>query len=620
MEKEVKIKHWHIGHTVKGIALRISEMNGNLFFLLLFGYHVLVIFQGLDFNDEGFHAAFYQQIFSDPESVKFGFWMWLTGIIGGTFMKLFPFLGLWGIRFAGAVITTATIIISYNLLKKHLHTGYLRISMVLLSLFINGDAKTLYYNNLSAFFYFLVAYFLYRGLKESNKTMMFFAGFFVCLNIFTRIPNLLGVGMAVLIFYYGYITHSRFKDQLLKLGVFIAGIVFSALVVFSAMKYLGHLPYFLESVKMIFSSSQEAKQADGIGGAYGIFRLLTRNLGEYGRALRAVFLVVVLIVFIGMVNYAARRSVKTGKWAVPVFGSLVIAALVLLIARGWLDDYRLLLLFTGIGLTAGLQLFNKSKTPGFKLLVSIGLLILLIHPFGSSEGIHTVGIYSLWICFPVAIDAVSAVQWLNFNFRMDTTGSLFSVKAGLSPGQLRAIRIISICLIGLACMYNVLLYPYLCDQHSRVDMTHPVNNTHMRGIFTSAGRATALNELLLASGQYVKPNDYVLAYDCMPMYHYMTETKSYVRNPCIWFYSNNLFLTELQYAESHKKNLPVVVRQNIKTTGDGSSLPETAPAELYSQLKRNQGKNTYLNDFIKRHNYREVWSNQAFSIFIPPGK
>src|SRR5580692_1672648 len=85
----------------KRIGIWLSGMNIYIFFLFIFIYHVLVIFQGIDFNDEGFHLAFYQQIFNNPESVQYAFWGWLSGIVGGTFMKLFPYLGIWGIRLLG---------------------------------------------------------------------------------------------------------------------------------------------------------------------------------------------------------------------------------------------------------------------------------------------------------------------------------------------------------------------------------------------------------------------------------------------------------------------------------------------------------------------------------------
>jgi hypothetical protein len=163
----------------------------------------------------------------------------------------------------------------------------------------------------------------------------------------------------------------------------------------------------------------------------------------------------------------------------------------------------------------------------------------------------------------------------------------------------------------------VINYPYLCDRHSRLEMRYSVDNKFMKGVFTSKGRADALDDLLKASARYVKPDDVVLAYDCMPMYHFMTQTKSYVRNPCIWFYTTYLFREEMKWAEAHQSGLPVIVRQLVKTTGDGSGWPEVRPAEDYLHFKRTQGKNQILDDFIKRHQYREVWNNGIFTILVP---
>src|SRR6516225_1444083 len=144
--QEIKGYNWtaRIGDWLNSLDIR-------LYFLFIFIFHLLVIFQGLVFNDEGFHLAFYQQIFSDPESVQYAFWGWLTGMIGGIFMKLFPYLGMFGIRLLGSIISTLTIILAYNLLKRYLDKVYLMVGLVMLSLFINEDAKNLYYNNLSAF-------------------------------------------------------------------------------------------------------------------------------------------------------------------------------------------------------------------------------------------------------------------------------------------------------------------------------------------------------------------------------------------------------------------------------------------------------------------------------------
>jgi hypothetical protein len=602
---------------LQAAAGRLTGMPANLFFLLIFVYHVLVIFQGLDFNDEGFHVAFYQQIFNNPESVQYAFWSWLCGIVGGLFMKLFPLLGIWGIRLLGAIVSTATIIIAYNLLKRYLHNGYLKVSLIMLSLFINEDAKNLYYNNFSAFLYFAVAWFIFTGLRNRKLWMLFAGGFFVGLNIFSRLPNVLGVGMILALFYYGYLTRKRIKEIAMESALFLAGTLSACLLVFMVMKALGHLDYFIESVRMVTALSKGATKDDGLDGAYGMVNMLKTNLFDYLRGLKFVILAGIPVLLLGILNLAVRDRNNGIKKVVNTFGYAVSLGALALACAGWFNAFRLTGLFTGISLLSALVLIDRRAALDYKLLTFTGGLIFLIHPFGSASGTATVVVYSMWLSFPIAMDYLARLNWINLDLRMDSQAGRIELKTGLSRNTLRNIRLVFICVVSIACLYNVIRYPYLCDRHSRWEMRYSVNNRFMKWVFTSKGRAETLDDLLKASAQYVKPNDIVLAYDCMPMYHYMTETRSYVRNPCIWFYTTGLFRTELAYAESHQSRLPVIVRQLIKTTGDGSAWPETRPAENYLFYSRTRAKNNILNDFIIRHHYKEVWNNGNFSILIP---
>ncbi len=614
-----EIRHIEInrsGNFMQTIGSRLTGMNVYIFFLFIFIYHVLVIFQGIDFNDEGFHLAFYQQIFNNPESVQYAFWGWLSGMVGGTFMKLFPYLGAWGIRLLGAIVSTATIIIAYNLLKKYVHNGYLKVSMIMLTFFINEDAKNLYYNNLSAFLYFTTAYFIFIGLRDNRRWMIFAAGFFIGLNIFTRLPNLLGIGLIVSIFYYGFLERKTIGFIATRSCFLLAGTGFACLAVFSLMKAIHHYTYFIESIKMISTSSQGAKKDDGLDGAYGITNLIKINFDDYKSALRFLAMISLPVLAVGFMTYLTRYRFKKYRLVLRIFNYVIVLGAFLLAITGWFTAFRLLELFTGISLISVLVLIEKKANPDLKLLTLIGGLVLLIHPFGSSAGIATVVVYSMWIAFPVAIDYITRLQWVNLNLRINSSDGSTSLESSFPSEKFRNLKWVLICVVSLGCLYNVIKYPYLCDYHKRWEMRYPVDNKFMRGIYTSRGRSDVLNDLLQASSKYIKPNDIVLAYDCMPLYHFMTETRSYVRNPCIWFYTTELFRNELNFAESHQDRLPAIVRQLIKTTGEGDAWPELKPAEDYLRFKRTQSKNNILNDFISRHHYKEVWNNGDFTIMI----
>ena len=160
-------------------ATLLERMNPRLFFFLLFIYQVIFIFQGVDLSDEGFYATFYQQIYKNPEATQYNFMFWFSGIVGGAFDYVFGWLGIWGMRFAGVIVTTSTIIVTYNLLKKYLNPGYLKLGLLMVLLFINNNLKEIHYNDLSALFNMLAILYLFTGLKEDKLWKIFLGGLFV---------------------------------------------------------------------------------------------------------------------------------------------------------------------------------------------------------------------------------------------------------------------------------------------------------------------------------------------------------------------------------------------------------------------------------------------------------
>ena len=228
----------------------LEKINAKAFFLFLFLFQVLFIFQGIDLSDEGFYATFYQQVFTQPETAQYNFMFWFSGIIGGGFNYLFPGLGLWGIRLAGVLVTTGTIIITYNLLKKYMNQGHLKAGLLLVLLFVNNNLKEFHYNNLSAFLNMLIIYFLFLGLKENKMSKIFLSGLFLSVSTFSRIPNILCAGLALAIFYYGYHHKNNLKKQVSQLLVFGAGFVFMTALLLGFMQMIGHLEIFINSLKL----------------------------------------------------------------------------------------------------------------------------------------------------------------------------------------------------------------------------------------------------------------------------------------------------------------------------------------------------------------------------------
>ncbi|MDP4260901.1 MAG: glycosyltransferase family 39 protein [Bacteroidota bacterium] len=589
----------------------MEKMNVKVFFFLLFLFQVIFIFQGIDLSDEGFYATFYQRIYNQPETAQYNFMFWFSGIVGGAFVKVFPFLGLWGIRFAGVLVTTGTIIITYNLLKKYLDTGYLKLSLLIVVLFINNNLKELHYNDLSALLNMITIFFLFRGLKEDKMGKLFLGGLFVSLSTFTRLPNILCLGLALAIFFYGHHVKNSFKKQLNQLLVFGGGFVFMTAVILVLMKLIGHLDIFFNSIRLLSKMGSGGEES-----FYGPMVLIKNFVVAYTGTLKyAAFILLVSVIATLFANFV-RNHPAYRKWAVDLVKYGIILLLFLLLLEGRIQRETILYFFTGLTLIiTALILFTKTGID-IKLLSLMGLFILLTYPFSSSAGLFTVGIYSLWLSFPIAMDYLFSINSFDSQFTLSRTHAMDKAGFIITGPQLGEIRnyIVVVCIFG--CLVYTYRYPFF-DRHDRLRMTHSINNKYLKGILTTKERASAMNELLEESAKYLKPNDYMLSYQCMPMLNYITDTRPYMRNSYPWLYNAETFKAELYKSLEETKTLPVVIMQKIKTIGDSSNWPDSSPEDTSSYEKKNEKRNNYMNEFLQANHYREVWNNTIFRIWVP---
>ena len=595
------------------------ELNTTLFFAILLIYQILVIFQGVDLLDEGFHVSFYQQFFRDPQSVQYNFFYWLSGLLGGLVYESFPGLGLWGIRLAGAVVSTATIMIAYNLLKDHINNNILKVSFIVLVLYINTEPRDLNYNNLTSFFYFAACYFLYRGLTNSRNLFIFIGAALLSLNIFTRFPNLLGLSLGLVIFYHGYINSVPVKIQLKRFAIFSIGAILMLAAVIAIMKKMGHFEYYTNSIKYLFSMSSSTNKKDGLDGGYGFFKLLYFPIKQYCISIGSVLMI---FSFIFISKYFVDPQKYSGKFLKSIIQLLPLAFILSIAGLIVTDKIKLpLLLYFLIGLCLffALLIFIFSAKKEIQLLSVMGVFIILVFPFGSAPGIISIGLYSMWLSFPIAIDYLLSIKTINADFKFQTTEALTQPKISITATQMRRITNGGLFVIILLCIYHIFYYPYFYDYHRRTEMVHGIDNKNMKYIYTSKARADDLNELLRNSSVYMKKDDFVLAFDAIPMFHFMTETKPFLKNPSPSFYSTDLFINEMNSAIENK-SLPVVVRQKVKTVHEGSRWPEEVVIGDYFTNEKNIGRNDYFNAFLLKYQYQEVWSNEIFAILVPPGK
>ncbi|MBL7738582.1 MAG: glycosyltransferase family 39 protein [Chitinophagaceae bacterium] len=590
----------------------LRKLDRKIFFLLLFGYQFLFIFQGADLADAGFYGVFYQQIFTDPESVQYNFMFWFSGIAGGIFNKLFAFTGILGLRILAVVTTTASIIVIYKLLRNYLDRGSLRLGMILALLFLSNNPKEFHYNTLAVFLYACTVYFLFTGIKEHKLWRIGLSGMFISLNAFTRLPNVLQLGLGIAILYYGYLNRVAIRKQLLQILALAGGFLIATGGVLVAMKLLGHLDIFINAVKVVFVMGKGGHAES----QYGIFKLLQQSFATYFSSLKYTLIIFCFVIILIVCMNVVKKQFPRLTPALKIFQYILFAGFLYWLIKDKLDNSVLLYLYAGITMIVSAVILATSKNSKVKTILLMGCYILVVYPFGSSAGLFTVGFHTFWIALPIVVDYVYGTHLIKNDFAISNKGLVSQFNFAITANQLHKLRNYGVVLAIIACLFFAYYYPYF-DKKDRSKMFARISNKKMRWIFTSPERAQIINELIEESHKYVKPGDKVLAYDCIPMYHYLTDTKPYMRNPWPYLYEPGIFKSELDLARSRDTTLPVVIFQKIKTMGSGSDWPSASSMQDEEWNQRNKNRNGYIQEFLQNNQYKEVWSNLIFKIYIP---
>jgi hypothetical protein len=434
-------------------------MHPALFFGLLAVYQVVIVLQGLDMLDEGFHATFYQQLFRDPASVQYAFFYWLSGIAGASVLEAFPGAGLLGLRLAGALVALLTIWITYKPLRRLVREDVLQLSIIILALFIQTEPKDLYYNNFSALLYFVSVILLFHGLTRQQGWQVLLSGFVCMANMYTRTPNLLGLALGVVILYAGFLYPGHWKRTWRYVLLFAVGAILANVVVLLVMKQLGHLDYFIRSIKYLSSMSSTTGKKDGLGGGYGLVKLIYVPVKQYSMAIASVLLVSSLVLALAALGSIKQQTPPWLRSLLSLVPAALVAGIALLILTGKLKHEMLLYFLTGLSLLFSfLRLLDDSPRP-LKILSALGILVILLHPFGSAPGIITVVIYSMWVSLPIALDYLAGWQSLDLQFSLQTNSALTRSGWTLGAVDLKRILQAGFFLVCLLCVYHIFTFP-----------------------------------------------------------------------------------------------------------------------------------------------------------------
>ena len=587
-----------------------EQMSEPVFFTLVVFVEFIFIFQGFNLTDSGYSAVFYQRIFSDPSTVQYNFSCWLTGIIGGGWLKLFPGMGLLGLRIAGVICTTITFAISYNLLKKYLQTAPLRLGLLLIILFLSTSVKELNYRDITALFFMCSAWFLYTGLIREKDNRLFIAGMFIAINMFARLTNMLDLFLLSAIWFSGYLNRLAFRRVLVQSLLFLGGFFVMGAGLLLWMRSLHHEVFFFNKLEILRQTGTDQMTTRNL---HDIFK---PYLLQYGKGL-----VISIVVIVALWSFAAIwRRMKTEilffKRIWPIGKYLILTLLTglcIYYARTASDFwYYLYLFYLGTSLIIALLIISGRQPRDMQLLTAIGCIMLLILPVGTRGVLMTVGKYSIWIMVPITVDYLLNIRSLSSSVVI-SENNRHTYQHVINPDQMNALRNGFIFLTLTYILSVCYLYPY-ADRGSRLKMKYEINNERASRIYTSSEKAETVNELLSETAKYIKPDDYVLAYDGLPMYYFLTNTRPYMRNSWLWLYDSYIFKKELEKSMQETHICPVVIIEK-RSKRINSRPGSVAVNDSFRDLTYG-----YLQAFLKEYQYRQVWENDFFRLFVPAVK
>lgn len=576
--------------------LKLKNKFFQLSLISILVYQIFCIFWGLDLTDEGWGMSFYQQIFHNPETVKYHFVYYLTGIIGGGMYELYPGGGFIFMRLFGVIIITLTYYFSYKLMYRYFSSNIIIIGLFAQILIVVGDPKPFGYNSLTAFLLVISCFCFLKGLrlKDNRYTTVYYilGGFIIGINVFVKLPNLASI---ILLTIPSIISYRRKGEKIQSLLPFL-GCLIGIFVVIAVMFMLGHSDYFISAVDMIKQNGSDVNNTHSLVFVIKTTLKLYFKLVIYGSIL-------VTSVFL--------YSIIKRKWMRVLYCCVVcgILCLFLLKFNDYLRENNLIIINYISIFGALLFLYKHNYSKENLLVVTFGLFMCFLIPFGS-DGAFTTCWTGTWISLPIGCVILYDMFVKYSALKITVDGKDIKI---ISPT--RYVK----CLLYvyfLCSIYQNLNIQYF-DPGCIAKKTTTINSRFTHCIYTESARAIPINELLSALRDIVGKDDYLFVYDFFPGLNYITNTKPYLSNSWPWVYSVSLLNKQIQEKVA-KGIFPIVVRHKFRTCNLWS-----APSDKFYDLDYNEEKLTreqlarldVINDFLDKNNYRKIWENSHFEIF-----
>lgn len=569
-------------------------------FLLLLIYPLLMIWQGLDVADSGYAVANYSLFFEHYESISTTSAIWLTTFIGASVESLFgTHFGFISHRVFDLILTYVNFFIIYKLLSRYFQINIILIGLLVAAIALTPTLHVFSYQSATFTFYLISVYFFYFGLVENKLRYIFIGSFFLGLNFFIRLPNLLGIGLyGILLINYFLLKRSLApKDLFFQSSLFFLGYIVGFISILGLMEYMGHLNYFISEMhrmySLLFNSTQENSHSGN-----NLFMLLVNDL----KNIIYIFLNIILIIVSVLLTLSISEKKLSGyKFQYFILAILWLYSLYYLLHAGDKVLYYLYGTVTGILLYSLYDQYKKHSYDLF-LLTLFALPLIFLGTLGSDSGL-LFAIYHL----PLALTLCLAYI-LSISFSSPLT--IFKYTIHLNQAHINFVKYSLISLYSIAFLYYGFINVY--HDASKSKLVYVTHHPRIAGIYTSKERVEVLEDALYHLEKYVNKGDVLLTCDTTPMIHYATLTIPMLDATWIDILPPKILSEKIRLYEQVTANRPIVFRAKYDTHNIAWPQEKVLLRNLPWTITR-----TIFNDFIQRNHYQIVWENDFFEIYKP---
>ena len=443
-------------------------------FLFVLIFQFLNIFYGIEILDSGFHLTAFDNVFDAPDSVSYNFMYYLTNVIGGVIMKIFPTIGVVGFRIVGALFVDCSILLIFLSLRKEIPIIHLLIGGLLVV--ISYIQIPYSFNNgiCSCFFYVCALLALYKGIVNNKVLLILLSGVIVGVNIFSRIPNVLAVGLVLITLFHRYIENGKQNCDWRFSLFFALGVLIGIILIAIVIVLLGHQHAFMEALNILFQKGTSSSDTHSAVSLIWVQMYFYLNAVLPAALIFSILYISKLIeerslwkaLFVGLASLTIFYHVYLNQGNEPLWSMCVVGCLMSLCRRGSLA-----------------------------LLASLALFMLIVEILGSNSGYNHGSLPAL-LAAPVASFTIINRKCLYY-----------------------------IAIVCIALVIKVVKQGNFFDYGPVYMKKYSIYVRECSLIKTTEVRAETMNGSLPSIKRFIHPKDTLLVYGSAPMLNYLTHTR-----------------------------------------------------------------------------------------------